>query len=445
MPYTCGLSKKEWLAIKNLNLLFWFKTLFLFIFPNEDFFAHQISIAFFPDNLSFITFGTIGYFYVTYFKKKIFDLGSQRQTLDGKINKNTIETYQSIREIKIYESKNFFQKTFNMLISNHAEIDKKFGIIQNLPRILFEIVLIVLISGILVFLEFYQYSSEKNILILSSFSVVAIRLVPAVTRIVASYQRLNMLKPNILLLLKEFKLDKGLKKNKEINIANDLNIFEKLELKNINYSYSKDLNSNVFENISFDIKKGEIFGIYGKSGSGKSTLLNLITGLLKANSGEIKVNSKNISENFEYLRSKIGYVPQFVYLFDDTIENNIVFDDKLNNHDYLNECIKLSCLNNFLENLPKGLNTNIGEASVKISGGQKQRIGLARALYRKPEILILDEATNSLDEKTKLKIFENLKTLRNQLTIIIISHDNNFIKQCDRIYMIEEKKFYEKF
>ena len=179
-----------------------------------------------------------------------------------------------------------------MLISNHAEIDKKFGIIQNLPRILFEIVLIVLISGILVFLEFYQYAPEKNILILSSFSVVAIRLVPAVTRIVASYQRLNMLKPNILLLLKEFKLDKGLKKNKEINIANDLNIFEKLELKNINYSYSKDLNSNVFENISFDIKKGEIFGIYGKSGSGKSTLLNLITGLLKANSGEIKVNSK---------------------------------------------------------------------------------------------------------------------------------------------------------
>ena len=165
--------------------------------------------------LSFITFGTIGYFYVTYFKKKIFDLGSQRQTLDGKINKNTIETYQSIREIKIYESKNFFQKTFNMLISNHAEIDKKFGIIQNLPRILFEIVLIVLISGILVFLEFYQYSSEKNILILSSFSVVAIRLVPAVTRIVASYQRLNMLKPNILLLLKEFKLDKGLKKIKK--------------------------------------------------------------------------------------------------------------------------------------------------------------------------------------------------------------------------------------
>ena len=395
--------------------------------------------------ISFITFGIIGYFYVTYFKKKIFDLGEQRQILDGKINKNTIETYQSIREIKIYESKNFFQKTFNKLISSHAEIDKKFGIIQNLPRILFEIVLILLISGILVFLEFYQYEPEKNILILSSFSVVAIRLVPSISRIIASFQRLNMLKPNILLLLNEFKLDQSLKDSKDINTKDNSNIFEKLELKNINYSYSKDLNKNVFENISFDIKKGEIFGIYGKSGSGKSTLLNLITGLLKPNSGEIKVNSKNISDNFEYLRSKIGYVPQFVYLFDDTIQNNIIFDDKLNNYDYLNNCINLSSLNEFMNDLTNGLNTNVGEASVKISGGQKQRIGLARALYRKPEILILDEATNSIDEKTKLEIFNNLKKLRDQLTIIIISHDDNFIKQCDRVYMIEEKKFYEKY
>ena len=395
--------------------------------------------------ISFITFGIIGYFYVTYFKKKIFDLGEQRQILDGKINKNTIETYQSIREIKIYESKNFFQKKFNKLISSHAEIDKKFGIIQNLPRILFEIVLILLISGILVFLEFYQYEPEKNILILSSFSVVAIRLVPSISRIIASFQRLNMLKPNILLLLNEFKLDQSLKDSKDINTKDNSNIFEKLELKNINYSYSKDLNKNVFENISFDIKKGEIFGIYGKSGSGKSTLLNLITGLLKPNSGEIKVNSKNISDNFEYLRSKIGYVPQFVYLFDDTIQNNIIFDDKLNNYDYLNNCINLSSLNEFMNDLTNGLNTNVGEASVKISGGQKQRIGLARALYRKPEILILDEATNSIDEKTKLEIFNNLKKLRDQLTIIIISHDDNFIKQCDRVYMIEEKKFYEKY
>ena len=395
--------------------------------------------------ISFITFGIIGYFYVTYFKKKIFDLGEQRQILDGKINKNTIETYQSIREIKIYESKNFFQKTFNKLISSHAEIDKKFGIIQNLPRILFEIVLILLISGILVFLEFYQYEPEKNILILSSFSVVAIRLVPSISRIIASFQRLNMLKPNILLLLNEFKLDQSLKDSKDINTKDNSNIFEKLELKNINYSYSKDLNKNVFENISFDINKGEIFGIYGKSGSGKSTLLNLITGLLKPNSGEIKVNSKNISDNFEYLRSKIGYVPQFVYLFDDTIQNNIIFDDKLNNYDYLNNCINLSSLNEFMNDLTNGLNTNVGEASVKISGGQKQRIGLARALYRKPEILILDEATNSIDEKTKLEIFNNLKKLRDQLTIIIISHDDNFIKQCDRVYMIEEKKFYEKY
>jgi ABC-type multidrug transport system fused ATPase/permease subunit len=386
-------------------------------------------------------FSFIGFFYIKYFRAKIFKLGLTKQILDGKLNRNIIETYQSIKEIKIYQSTNFFRRLFDKLISSHAEIDKKFSMIQNLPRLIFEIILITLISGILVYLELLQYQSEKNIIILSSFSIVAIRLVPSITKVISSIQRLTMLGPNIHLLRKEFNLEINIKDQKFENTINEN--FNCLELDSISYSYQEDHELNVIKNVSLKINKGEIFGIFGKSGSGKSTLLNIVLGLLAPNSGKIRVNNKEILDIDKYFNKRVGYVPQSVYLFDDTIKNNVIFDNTYDKK-FLDECIEVSCLDDFVESLPNNIGTEVGEESIKISGGQKQRIGLARALFRKPEILILDEATNSVDFHTQLKIFENLKKFKQHLTIILISHEERIIEQCDKIYDIEKNEYFKK-
>ena len=188
------------------------------------------------------------------------------------------------------------------------------------------------------------------------------------------------------------------------------------------------------------INRGEIFGLFGQSGSGKSTLLHLITGLVKPSRGEILVNEKKL-ENLtcEWL-NKISYVPQSVYLFEDSISKNIFFDDINFDKSKFNKSLEISTLNKLIDTFPNKENTQVGENSVKISGGQKQMIGIARAIYRNPEILILDEATSSIDSANSEEILRNIKKFKEEknITIIIISHDAKVIGFCDKVFFIKE-------
>ena len=216
-----------------------------------------------------------------------------------------------------------------------------------------------------------------------------------------------------------------------------------IEIKKLNKRFLHNKNYlNILEDVNFILNEDSIVSIRGPSGSGKSTFLDLMMGFHDPVSGQISVDNNNIPLNSQSWRKLIGYVPQSIYLFDDTILENITLDFDKKNLDkkYFNQCIKTAELTGMVDSLPEKINTIVGEGGVKISGGQKQRIGIARALFKKPSILILDEATNALDKDTEVKIVNNLINNLNDVTIIMVTHKLDLIKNFNKIITIEDNK-----
>jgi ABC-type bacteriocin/lantibiotic exporter with double-glycine peptidase domain len=210
-----------------------------------------------------------------------------------------------------------------------------------------------------------------------------------------------------------------------------------IQLNNVAFSYKKT-NKLVLNNISFEIKKNQCLGIIGASGAGKSTLIDLILGLIRIKKGVVKIDGKTIDPNIDKWKNLVGYVPQNIFLLEDTIKNNILFGDSNINPIALEESIEFANLSAFVNSLPNGIETKIGEHGNNLSGGQLQRIGIARALYKKPEILILDEATSALDNKTEIEILSTIEKLKTNTTVIIITHRKSSLRICDSIIKIHK-------
>ena len=215
-------------------------------------------------------------------------------------------------------------------------------------------------------------------------------------------------------------------------------IFNKsIQLKNIDFDYGNS--KSIIKSVNIEIFKGSTIGIKGSSGSGKSTLIDILTGLLDPKKGQVLVDGEDISKNLISWKEQIGYVPQEIFLLDDTIKNNIAFgvEEKFINDDLIKESLNKAGLKEFINELPHGVQTTTGERGARLSGGQSQRIAIARALYNKPSILILDEATNSLDIPNENKILDTIKTNLADITVIIVSHRTNTFKICDKVYTID--------
>ena len=206
--------------------------------------------------------------------------------------------------------------------------------------------------------------------------------------------------------------------------------------------YGYDKQNLILKDVNLKILKGEAIGIVGKSGSGKSTLLRILTGLLKPNNGTIKFDNFDFNNNKRGILNIIGYVPQFVYLLDDTVKNNVCFGIEENNIKYekLLESLKIAQIDKFIGSQKNGVETIVGERGVKLSGGQRQRIGIARAIYAEPEIMIFDEPTSSLDLETEQNFFESIYKLKDYKTLIIVSHNKSVLEKCDKIYKIKNNE-----
>jgi len=231
-------------------------------------------------------------------------------------------------------------------------------------------------------------------------------------------------------------------KNNTINnkiITKEIKFKNKIKIENLSFKYSEGKNK-ILDNISFDINKNESIGIMGDSGSGKSTIINILMGLIEPTKGNIYCDGVNIFEGLDQWQSKISFVPQDVFLINDTIRKNIAFglDEENIDDRKIDLIIERIFLKNFIDELPKGTNTIIGERGINISGGQKQRLGIARALYRAPEILILDESTNSLDKNTENKFMIDLFKIKKDLTLIFISHNKNILNDFNKIVEINK-------
>jgi ABC-type multidrug transport system fused ATPase/permease subunit len=229
--------------------------------------------------------------------------------------------------------------------------------------------------------------------------------------------------------------------------ANNLNIcinnsslefHNTLEIKNISYKYP-EVNASALSNVSFTIKKGQSIGFIGPSGSGKSTLVDLILGLLAPENGQILADGTDIQINMRSWQNQIGYVPQLIYLTDDSLRRNVAFgipEDEIDTES-VERAIKAAQLDEFVDTLPEKLETFVGERGVRLSGGQRQRIGIARALYHDPKILVLDEATSALDMDTESKVMEAVNKLKGTKTLILIAHRVSTLKNCDNIFKLE--------
>jgi ABC-type multidrug transport system fused ATPase/permease subunit len=262
---------------------------------------------------------------------------------------------------------------------------------------------------------------------------------PSMNRMQVALSAMIYYKPSLDVIYKDLKKTINSEVFEEEN--KKINLEEGISVNNISYKYPNS-NKMILKDISFNIKYGQSVAFIGQTGAGKTTIVDLILGLLLPTSGSITVGGIDIHKNRRDWSTKIGYVPQFIYLVDDSIRNNIIF---YNNNDHVNdeqlwESIEQAQLKEFIESLPNKLDTIVGERGIRLSGGQRQRIGIARALYNKPELLVLDEATSSLDNETEKAVIEAIDNLYGKITMIVVAHRLTTIEKCDTIFKIENGK-----
>ena len=317
---------------------------------------------------------------------------------------------------------------------------KKEYIFQYLPKQFIEILAISGLVGVCLFMVFQERSGLEVMAMLSLLATAGFRLIPSFSRILRNLQSIRFGWASVDVLTDEFgeveNRDKISSKIEEIEPASFTDNFS---LKNIAFSYGLN-NEELLSDLNFEAKRGECIGIVGESGVGKSTLTNLLLGLVSPSSGIMEVDGCRIkAENIRSWQQMIGYVPQEIYLLDDTIEHNIAFgiNEEVIDHSQVREVVEKAGIPKFISSLDEGLNTKIGERGVRLSGGQRQRIGIARALYQNPQVLILDESTSALDEKTEEGILEELRLMKGKVTMIIVAHRQSTLQFCDRIYKME--------
>ena len=338
----------------------------------------------------------------------------------------------------ILGKRSFFIEEYSNKNYVKARINANQGTVSQIPKFYLELISIIGLVSFIIILLIQGKDSTGLITILGVFVAATFRMIPSLNRIIAATQSMKYYRPSVDIIYKEIKDNIGLLvddiKLKEFDFKNDI------EFLSVDFNFTKGL--DILKGINLKIKKGQTIGIIGESGSGKSTLVDLLIGLHKPTSGEIIIDGINGFQMSQSWRKKIGYVSQTIYLTDDTIKKNIALGLPENNIDDTRviELLKQVQLEKFINNLELGMNTKVGERGVQLSGGQRQRIGIARALYNSPEILILDEATSALDDKTEKEIIKTINDLKGDKTIIMIAHRISTLKNCEKIYEIENKK-----
>ena len=361
-------------------------------------------------------------------KKKLVSYGLAREITDLNLTKSSLEGLSGIKEIKVLQKEDFFINAFKESTSDRAKINTFQTLILNLPRFYLEFVSILGLVLLISYLTFNNTPSELIITIVGIFVAAVFRVLPSINKVLTSFQSIKFYNTSIEVIFNQILI-----KNR-LNITNLKPIAFEREIKISKLSFKYENSDKfIFKDLDFTIKKGTSTGIVGPSGSGKSTLVDILLGLHEPTLGSIKVDDNFIGLQNETFISTVGYVPQDVYLFDDTILANIALGVKHVDMEKAVNSINKAQLTEFISNLPNGLNTKVGERGAQVSGGQKQRIGIARALYNNPDILVFDEATSALDDATEAELISAIDELKGEKTIIMIAHRISTLKNCDQI------------
>jgi ATP-binding cassette, subfamily B, bacterial PglK len=354
--------------------------------------------------------------------------------------KSVMEAFGAVKEVKVGGLEENFTKRFSYPAKSFAQAQAASSSVAQIPRFFLEAVGF---GGIILFILFMMSKTANlsNFLpILSLYVFAGYRLLPALQVLYSSYAQFTFLGPALDKLYNDIVNLKPSNENKDQNI---LSLDKNISLKNIHYNYPNS-SRTILKDISINIPARSKVGLIGTTGSGKTTLVDIILGLFEAHKGTLEVDGKLITEqNVRSWQRSIGYVPQNIFLSDDTIASNIAFgiDAKDINQEAVEKVTKIANLHDFVKKeLPNQYQTTIGERGVRLSGGQRQRIGIARALYHNPQLLILDEATSALDNQTEQAVMDAVNNLGKDITIIIIAHRLNTVKNCDLIFELEKGK-----
>lgn len=379
------------------------------------------------------------------FFKKLLDSQSRAITDSSvQVTKTVNESIQGLKEIKILGKQNFFEDILKENVDIYAKNNIYADLIRTQPKHIIELIFVIAFTLAVVFFTPLQNDFQSLIPTLGVFLFAAIRLMPTLNQMLASVNVLRIGYYPTTLLFEDMTTKQDLEEDDyKANILKDG--FTSMLLKNVFFSYKND-KEHQLNGISLQVDKNKSIGLFGQSGSGKTTLVDVMLGLLEPSKGEIHLNNKIVKNNKEF-RNLVAYIPQDIFIINDSVKNNITLTgrDEVIDDILLEDVVLRSRLKEVINNLPEGINTNIGERGVKLSGGQKQRIAIARALYNKREVLIMDEATSALDNNTEKEIIDEIRKLKGKVTMVVIAHRLTTLQHCDEIYEISNGRISEKY
>ena len=373
-------------------------------------------------------------------KPIMYKAGKDNQDYYSGLFKWISQTVQGIKEVKVTGKEQYFVDEYRKCGSGYVSAVQRYSLYNNIPKLLIETVCIAVMMGYMIVLTLLGTATENMLEVLSTLAAAAFVLLPAVNRINNQINSIAYFEPFFMGVSDN--LQDEISDNKvDISFATDeekLPLRRAIELKDIVYAYP-NTDKLIFDHASLTIPIGTSVGIVGTSGAGKSTIVDILLGLLEVQEGSICADGAEVKSRYRNWLKNIGYIPQMIFMLDDTIRRNVAFGvhDENIDEERVWEVLREAQLDEFVRELPEGLDTGIGERGIRLSGGQRQRIGIARALYYDPEVLILDEATSALDNDTEAAIMDSINRLHGRKTLVIIAHRLQTIEKCDLVYRVE--------
>lgn len=388
--------------------------------------------------------------FINYFIKPVLrKSGIEMQSNASNMHKWLMQSAQGIKELKVMRVETYFVSNFEKYGCQYAKAIRRSQIISMMPKYIIEAASMSTMFVVIALIIYGGGELGAMVPVLSAIAMAAIRLLPSMNRVSSSLGAIALNEPMLDTLIST--LDDIEKKDEESQIKEaykekpvdaKITSFNKgIEFNSVDYAYP-GTKRKILDEASLFIKKGEAVGIVGESGAGKSTAADVMLGLLRPQSGVVCIDGININDDMDGWYSRIGYIPQTIFMLDDTIRENISFGNKSVSEDDIRNAIDEASLSAFIDSLPEGIDTQIGERGVRLSGGQRQRIGIARALCRNPDVLIFDEATSALDNETESAIMESINRFQGQKTLIIIAHRLSTIENCDHVYRVRDGRFF---
>lgn len=375
-------------------------------------------------------------------KPIMYKAGKDNQDYYSGLFKWISQTVQGIKEVKVTGKEQYFVDEYRKCGNGYVNAVQRYSLYNNVPKLLIETVCIAVMMGYMIVLTLMGTATENMLEVLSTLAAAAFVLLPAVNRINNQINSIAYFEPffmgvsdNLQDEISDHKVDMSFATDEEEKLP----LRRSIELKNIVYAYP-NTDKLIFDHAGLTIPIGASVGIVGTSGAGKSTIVDILLGLLEVKEGSICADGVDVKGKYRNWLKNIGYIPQMIFMLDDTIRRNVAFgvhDEKIDDTRVW-EVLREAQLDEFVKTLPEGLDTGIGERGIRLSGGQRQRIGIARALYYDPEVLILDEATSALDNDTEAAIMDSINRLHGRKTLVIIAHRLQTIEKCDLVYRVED-------